>query len=86
MHQDAHKKQTEDELRANQDKIDQLEAQIREQKAHYDHQNGLVQAEKNEIERKGMQEIEHLKRLHQEELKIKKREHEEKMYADNERY
>jgi hypothetical protein len=27
-----------------------------------------------------------LRRLHTEELKIKKREHEEKMYADNERY
>jgi len=27
-----------------------------------------------------------LKRLHTEELKIKKKEHEEKMYHDNERY
>lgn len=45
-----------------------------------------MQAEKNQIELKGHQEIEHLRRLHQEELKIKKREHEEKMYADNERY
>lgn len=86
MHQDAHKKQTEDELQANQDKIEELEAAIRGQKANYDSQSGFVQDEKNQIELKGHQEIEHLRRLHQEELKIKKREHEEKVYDDNERY
>lgn len=30
--------------------------------------------------------MQHLARLHAEELKIKKREHDEKVYADNERY
>ena len=40
MHQDAHKKQNEDELQANQDKINQLEEAIREQKAHYDGLSG----------------------------------------------
>ena len=51
-----------------------------------DSKNGLVQQEKNQIELAGHQEIERLRKLHNEELKIKKREHEEKMYHDNERY
>ena len=45
-----------------------------------------MQKEKTEIELKGHQEIEHLKRLHNEELKIKKKEHEEKIFHDNQRY
>lgn len=42
--------------------------------------------ELRQIEDAGAAELAHLVRLHQEELKIKKREHEEKVYADNERY
>lgn len=86
MHQDAHKKATEEELKQNEERIQALEEQILDQKMLADERNGHVQQEKNEIELKGNDEINHLKRLHNEELKIKKREHEEKMFHDNERY
>ena len=43
MHQDAHKKANEDELKANEDKIAGLETEIKKQKAEADQRNGLVQ-------------------------------------------
>lgn len=66
--------------------IDELDSQIKIQKAETDQQTAIVLAEKARIKEEGEAEIDHLKQLHQEELKLKKREHEEKMYADNERY
>lgn len=78
--------QTQKELKQNEDRIKDLERQIDEQKRYYDERNEKVDHEMNEVQMHGASEREKLRHLHEEELQTKKREFEEKMYTDNERY
>lgn len=86
MHTAAHKRNNEMELKKNEDEISRLDAEIKKQKAESDARISEVHDQKEEIDREGRRELERLQKIHKDELNLKKREHEEKVMSDNERY
>ena len=73
-------------MNSNEASIQKLLEQIEAEKAEYEGRNRGLQHEKEQVDLKGEDEQAYLKRLHEEELRLKKQEYEEKTLSDKERY
>lgn len=69
----------------NDEEIRRLEQQIDEEKADFEETTRRLTMEKEQVELKAEEEQDYLKKIHEEELRLKKNEYLEKMHSDKER-
>ena len=69
----------------NDEEIQTLEEEIEEQKAYFEETTRRLTMEKEQVELKAEEEQAYLKRIHEEELRVKKQEFAEKMLSDKAR-
>ena len=80
------KQQLESEEHTNKRAIEKLQEEQEAEKAMNEGKNKDLQYEKEQVDLKGEEEFAYIKRLHDEELRMKRQEYEEKTLSDKERY
>ena len=70
----------------NKRQIEKLQEEQEGEKSANEGKNKELQHEKEQVDLKGEEEFAYIKRLHDEELRLKRQEYEEKTLSDKERY